>query len=192
MLHGYGSDHNDLFSFAKELPNTYHIIALKAPIEMQPYGNAWYSIYFNNNDKFSDTQQAIKARELVVNCIDTIIEKYDVNPNEISLLGFSQGTILSYAVGLSYPKKIKNIIGFSGYINEELLIDNYTENDFSSLSIYSSHGSVDQVIPVELARKIKPFMVNLDIDIEYSEFPIGHGVSPQNFYESKEWLLKHA
>ena len=60
MLHGYGSDENDLFSFASELPETYAIIALKAPIPMQPFGNAWYQIYFDANDgKFSDDKQAI-------------------------------------------------------------------------------------------------------------------------------------
>ena len=46
LLHGYGSDHNDLFSFATYLPKTHHIIALKAPLAIPGQGNAWYSIYF--------------------------------------------------------------------------------------------------------------------------------------------------
>ena len=44
LLHGYGSDENDLFSFAAELPNNYFVISARAPIPMQPYGNAWYAI----------------------------------------------------------------------------------------------------------------------------------------------------
>ena len=65
MLHGFGSDENDLFSFASELNPAYAIVSLKAPIPMQPYGNAWYNIYFdNNNGKFSDDEQAISFERI--------------------------------------------------------------------------------------------------------------------------------
>ncbi|MGO3182030.1 MAG: alpha/beta hydrolase [Aequorivita sp.] len=189
MLHGFGSDENDLFSFASELPEEYAIISLKAPIKMEPYGNAWYNIYFDDSQgKFSDDVQAIASRELVSKCIDEVIEKYKVDGENVTLLGFSQGTILSFAVALSYPEKVKNVIGLSGYINEEILKEGYKDNDFSKLSVYTSHGSVDQVIPVDWARKTKPFLKNLNIDCVYSEYPVGHGVAPQNFHELKNWL----
>ncbi len=189
MLHGFGSDENDLFSFSSELPDEYMIISLKAPIPMQPYGNAWYHIYFDHpNGKFSDDDQAIESRELIMKCIDEIIDKYKADKENITLLGFSQGTILSYAVALSYPQKVKNVIGLSGYINRDIIKEGYEKNDFSKLNVYSSHGSVDQVIPVDWARKNKPFLESLKIDCSYSEFPVGHGVAPQNFFEFKEWL----
>ena len=192
MLHGYGSDENDLFSFASELPEKYAIFSLKAPLPMQPYGNAWYSIYFDaGSGKFNNTEEAIESRELVVKCIDEIIEKYEVDATNITLLGFSQGTILSFSIAMSYPQKIKNVIGLSGYISEDMFVENYRNNDFSNLSVYTSHGSVDQVIPVDWARKTAPFLKELNIDCTYSEFPVGHGVAPQNFYELKAWLTSH-
>jgi|TARA_R110002110_G_scaffold92763_16_gene242023 phospholipase/carboxylesterase len=192
MLHGFGSDENDLFSFATELPAHYAIISLKAPIPMQPSGNAWYNIYFDSAEgKFSDTEQAIKSRDLIKDCIDEIIEKYNVKKNDITLLGFSQGTILSLSVALSYPQRIKNVIGLSGYIDKDILINGFEKNDFSNLNIYSSHGSVDQVIPVDWARKTEPFLKNLGVNCTYSEFPVGHGVAPQNFHELKKWLLEN-
>lgn len=193
MLHGYGSDENDLFSFASELPEKYAIISLKAPIKMEPSGNAWYNIYFDNvQGKFSDDEQAIASRELVSKCIDEVVEKYKVDSTNLTLLGFSQGTILCFAVALSYPKKVKNVIGLSGYINEAILKADYSEHDFSNLKVYTSHGSMDQVIPVQWARKTKPFVENLNINCAYSEFPVGHGVAPQNFYELKNWLEKNS
>jgi phospholipase/carboxylesterase len=156
---------------------------------MQPYGNAWYNIYFDDvNGKFSDDEQAIASRDLVANCIDEIVEKYKVDGDSITLLGFSQGTILSFAIALSFPKKISRVIGLSGYINEGILKEGYETNDFNHLKVYSSHGSVDQVIPVAWAQRTKPFLEKLQIPCQYSEFPVGHGVAPQNFYELKEWL----
>lgn len=191
LLHGYGSDENDLFSFAEEMPEELFIISAKAPYPMQPYGNAWYAIHFDNeNGKFSDDIQSIKSRDMIATFIDQVIENYPVDASKINLLGFSQGSILSYAVALTYPEKIDNVIALSGYINKEIFGKDYLKNDLSQLSFYCSHGSADQVIPVDWARRTKPFFENLGVDFTYSEFPVGHGVAPQNFFELKEWLQK--
>ena len=108
MLHGYGSDENDLFSFADELPDELFVISVKAPYTMQPYGNAWYAIHWDNQDgKFSDDEQAKESREKIVDFIDEAVEAYHLDAKNVTLLGFSQGSILSYAVALSYPEKVK-------------------------------------------------------------------------------------
>ena len=106
-------------------------------------------------------------------------------------MGFSQGTILSYAVALNYPEKVKNIIALSGYINEDILPETIKESDVAHLNFFCSHGSVDQVIPVDWARKAPIFLDALHINNVYSEYPVGHGVAPQNFYDLKAWLEKH-
>ncbi|WP_034058234.1 alpha/beta hydrolase [Lacinutrix jangbogonensis] len=190
LLHGYGSDENDLFSFASELPEELFIISVRAPYGMQPYGNAWYAINFDaEKGKWSDNEEAIKSRDLIATFIDEALANYSVNKDNVSLLGFSQGTILSYAVALSYPEKINNVIALSGYINEDLF-KTQPENNYKHLNFYCSHGSVDQVIPVDWARKTPEFLSKLNIKHHYSEFPVGHGVAPQNFYELKNWLIK--
>jgi phospholipase/carboxylesterase len=189
MLHGYGSDENDLFSFASELPEEFFIISAKAPHSMFPYGNAWYAINFNaEKGKWSDNEQAIESRDRIAKFIDEAIENYPVNKDNITLLGFSQGAILSYSLALTYPEKVKNIIALSGYINTDIVPENINKKSLSHLSFYCSHGSVDQVIPVEWARKSPEILESLGINYKYSEFPVGHGVAPQNFYEFRSWL----
>ncbi|WP_299685329.1 alpha/beta fold hydrolase [uncultured Dokdonia sp.] len=190
LLHGYGSDENDLFSFASELPEHYFIISARAPIPMQPYGNAWYAISIDHDGvKTSDNEAAIVSRDLITKFITEAVKEYDLDPYNVTLLGFSQGTILSYAVALSYPEKVKNVIGLSGYINEEI-INLQSIASYAHLNIYNSHGTVDQVIPIDAARKTPNYLINLGIESTLSEFPVGHGVHPTNFYEFKEWLLK--
>lgn len=193
MLHGYGSNEEDLFAFAEELPDEFFIISVRAPYPLPPYGNAWYAIHWqgSNDGKFSDDNQAVVSREKIVQFLEEVKESYPVDPNNVTLVGFSQGCILSFAVALSYPEKIKNVIGLSGYINKEIIKEGYQKRDFSKLSIYNSHGTADQVIPVAWARKTKPFLDSLKIENTYSEFPVGHGVAPQNFRELKEWLIHH-
>ncbi|SFJ62808.1 alpha/beta hydrolase [Olleya namhaensis] len=188
LFHGYGSDENDLFSFATELSEELFIISVRAPYPMQPYGNAWYAINFDaDKGKWSDNEQAIKSRDLIATFIDQAIANYPVNKDSVSLLGFSQGCILSYAVALTYPEKINNIIALSGYVNEDLF-DVKDQSAYKHLNFYCSHGSVDQVIPVDWARQAPKFLDALNIKNQFSEFPVGHGVAPQNFYEFKNWL----
>lgn len=189
LCHGYGSDENDLFSFAQELPEELFIISVRAPYPMQPYGNAWYAINFDaEQNKWNDNVQAVKSRDAIAAFIDEACEAYPVNKDNVSLLGFSQGSILSYAVALTYPEKLKNIIALSGYISEDIFPDELKPETYTNLDFYCSHGSVDQVIPVDWARKIPEFLSKLNIKHVYNEFPVGHGVAPQNFYEFKTWL----
>ena len=191
LIHGYGSNEDDLFSFANELPDNYYVISVRAPYSLQYGSYAWYSINFDaDENKFSDNDEARTSRDLIAHFIDEVVTNYPIDANNISLLGFSQGAILSYAVALSYPEKVQRVVAMSGYLNGDLLKEDYLKNNFSNLKIFASHGTVDQVIPVDWARKAKPKLDNLGILNTFNEYPIGHGISPQNFYDLKQWLEK--
>lgn len=190
LLHGYGSNEADLFSFAEELPENYYIISARAPYDMQYGSYAWYAINFDaDQNKFSDNEQAKTSRDLIAKFIDELLQAYPVDANNVSLIGFSQGSILSYAVALSYPEKVQKVVAMSGYLNLDIVTEDYLKNTFNNLKIFASHGTVDQVIPVEWARKTPAILENLGIAVTYKEYPVGHGVAPQNFYDFKNWLL---
>lgn len=189
LLHGYGSNEEDLFSFATELPDEYYVISVRAPYDLQPYGHAWYAIHFDAaENKFSDDAQAIASRELILSFIDDLAAKYPIDTKQITLIGFSQGAILSYAIALSYPEKISRVVALSGYLNEKIIKDGLQTKNLSNLKIFISHGTVDQVIPIEWARKAQPFFEKLGLDSTYKEYPIGHGVAPQTFHDFTNWL----
>ena len=190
LLHGYGSNEQDLFSFAKELPEELLIISARAPLSMGFGSYAWYTIHFDASDasKFSDIPEAIKARDTIANFIDEILAHYKVDITNVFLLGFSQGTILSYAVALNYPEKVQHVIALSGYINPELIPNYLDKENYRNLDFYISHGTVDQVLPIEWAQKAPPFLDSLTIPNKYEEFPVGHGIAPQNFQNFTNWI----
>ena len=192
LLHGYGSNEEDLFSFARELPDTYFVVSARAPYDMQYGSYAWYAIDFDaDENKFSNIEQAKISRDAVAEFIDELKNTYPIDAENVTLIGFSQGTILSYAIALSYPEKVQKVVAMSGYLNQEMCTDDYLKNNLSQLKIFSSHGTVDQVVPVEWGRKAKPFLDNLGVATVYKEYAnIGHGVCPQNFHDFKEWLTK--
>ena len=192
LLHGYGSNEEDLFSFASELPEDYYVISAQAPYALQPYGYAWYAINFDADmNKFSDEKQAVQSRELIVKFIDELVKTYPIDVDNITLVGFSQGSILSSAVALSYPEKVKRVVALSGYLNADILAEGFEKNDFNKLQFFVSHGTVDQVIPVEWARKTPEFLNHLGVKNVYFEYPVGHGVAPKNFFDFKDWLLNN-
>lgn len=189
LLHGYGSNEEDLFSFAPELPDDSYVISVRAPYDLQPYGHAWYAIHFDaDENKFSDNVQAKQSVEIIASFIDEIVKQYPIDAKNVTLIGFSQGAILSYATALTYAEKISKVVALSGYFNQEILPEVIDTKAISHLKFFVSHGSVDQVIPVDWARKAKPALENLGLEVEYQEYPIGHGVSPKNFFDFKNWL----
>lgn len=194
LLHGYGSNEEDLFSFASELPEEYYVISARAPYDMMYGSYAWYAINFDADEKkFSDIEQAKTSRDLIIQFVDELVDNYPIDADKVTLIGFSQGCILSYAVALSYPQKIHRVVAMSGYFNEEIAITDYPknfQNTPTDLQIFASHGNVDQVVPVEWARKAKPVLDQLGIPNVYKEYPVGHGVAPQNFYDFRNWLIE--
>lgn len=190
LLHGYGSNEADLFSFANELPKEYLIVSAQAPHSMGFGQYAWYAIHFDATDgKFSDIPQAKEARDTIANFIDELKSEQHFDSENVTLLGFSQGAILSYSIAFNYPEKINRVIALSGYINEELQPENINLLAVNKIPFFVSHGTQDQVLPITLAQKSVAYLKANNLDVSYHEYPIGHGVSPQNFADFKNWLL---
>ena len=189
MLHGYGSNESDLFSFAEHLPDNYLIISPRAPLTLGYGSYAWYTINFDaKNGNYSNISEALEAINKILNFVDELKTSFSFNTASITLLGFSQGSILSYSLALSHPITFNNIVALSGYIKHEL----YKINDKKSLKkldIFMSHGIQDQVIPLLWAEKSVQFLSDLNIKHQFKTYPTGHNVTPQNFYDFNQWLL---
>lgn len=189
MLHGYGSNEQDLFSFAQELPPELLILSVRAPLSMGFGGYAWYSINFEaDRDNFSNLQEANRALEEIDRFVEGVMNKYEINRNNVFLMGFSQGTILSLAYALNHPGKVQHVLALSGYVNQKLLKTPLEIESYKHLDVFASHGTVDQVIPVDWARRTPDFLQSLKIEHQYKEYPVGHGVAPQNFFDMLSWI----
>lgn len=192
MFHGFGSNEADLFSFADQLPDNLLIISARAPFSLAYGGFAWYNIFIDaQNRKISDNQQAMESLEKISEFIDYLIDKYNIDQQNLNLLGFSQGAILSYALALTYPEKIKNIVALSGYINDDIMPIQEKIEHYEHLNFFASHGKFDDVIPVELARKIPDYLSQRNIKHLYKEYPMGHEVSYDCLTDMTEWIKQN-
>ncbi|MAS30092.1 MAG: phospholipase [Flavobacteriaceae bacterium] len=187
LLHGYGSDENDLFSFAEYLPKKYTIISLRAPFETPMGGYCWFSINFNNsNEKWSDHKQAYQSILNLESQIDFFIQKYNLEPDQIDLLGFSQGAVLSWTLLLDFSIKINRAVCLSGYIDKSLLKEDiYSYRDIIA---YSSHGTNDPVIPFDWAKTSIESLKENNPNVVFNSFQDAHNVSQENFQSILNWL----
>lgn len=192
MLHGYGSNEADLFSFAGYLPEDWVIISARAPYSLSFGGYAWYDLFIDaQGNKISDNLQAQDSLKKLSQFIDYLKEKYQIDAANFNLMGFSQGAILSYALALNYPDKIKNVIALSGYINEDVMPLQEKIENYRHLNFFVSHGIYDEVISVKEARKIPPYLQARKIQHIYNEYNMGHEVNDECMEDMLSWTKQN-
>ena len=186
MLHGYGSNEEDLFSLVNYFPKNYIIISFRAPINLPMGGYAWSNINTPLTDQYTILQEAKHSLELIQQSINLLINHYSINNKDISLIGFSQGCILSWALAINNPKLIRRAAALSGYIVPELL--NLPIKNVNNLLVFNSHGISDEIIPVEKARIIIDQIKQNNPNIIYKEYDQGHGINNDNLNDLLEWV----
>jgi len=187
LIHGYGSYEGDLFSFAQYLPKNYHIIALRGPIVLAEGSYAWYTITFDEDmNKWSNDEEGIQSRNLIISNIEHHLKRLNSSKKNVDLLGFSQGAILSWSLGMSYPKSINRIMALSGFYNPKL--DQESSESKADLKCFSSHGIIDPVIPVAHTRIGINNLREKGVSVAYKEYDAPHTISPDNFRDLLQWL----
>ncbi len=188
LLHGVGSNEDDLFSFANQLPDQFLVVSARAPFTITEGSYKWYEINFSNGKPTINKEEAEKSRILLNQYIEQLKTEYAIKGNNVYLCGFSQGAIMSFSIGLTNPKSIKGIIALSGRMLDEInpLIAKSTEFlDFQALVI---HGTQDDVLPIQNARNSQLKLNQLGIKFDYHELPMGHTVSTETLQLINEWL----
>ena len=186
MLHGYGSNEEDLFSLSDYFPKNYIIISFRAPIILPMVGYAWSNINTPLSNEYTILKEAKHSLKLLEKSIKTLINHYNINKKDISLIGFSQGCILSWALAINNPELIRRAVTLSGYIVPELL--NIPTKNVNNLLAYNSHGISDEIIPIEKARRSINLIKQNNPNVIYKEYDQGHGINNDNLNDLLEWI----
>ena len=191
LLHGYGSNEEDLFSFVPTLPKEWLIVSFRAPLNTPYEGFSWYDIDLMNEENRIDLPQAKKSMEAILESIMQISNRYGLTDNETHLAGFSQGGILSYALALHHPELFSKIACMSCY-PEEKLLDHIVKDKkkLEGLRFFVSHGIDDAVIPLDWAKKGAELLYDLSCYFSFREYMSGHGVNQKNYMDLMDFFQK--
>ena len=191
MLHGYGSNEEDLFSFVPTLPEDWLVVSFRAPKVSNYGGYAWFDIDFNNPENFVDEQEANDAVTMVLQNILKVSNHYGLTNNATHLCGFSQGGMIVYTLALQHPELFSKIAILSSY-PEEKMLKNITKDKkkLEPLRFFISHGTDDAVVPLDWARKAADILYDLNAYFSFREYMSGHGVNQKNYMDLMEFFKK--
>lgn len=190
LLHGVGSNAQDMFALANQFPENYLVISAQAPIELGHESYAWYHLNIENGKLIYSYEEAEKSRKILLQFIQEIKQKYQLNSEDIYLVGFSQGAIMSYNIGLTEPTSIKGIAVMSGRLMQELKEQITLKDKLKNLRIFVSHGTEDNTLAVLFAREAVAYLRALDLSPDYHEYPDGHTIDAAMMRDLLIWLAK--
>ena len=185
MMHGIGSNEQDMLSLVNGLEEQFFIFSLRGPLT-QPPGYAYFTIQGFGKPHRGVFDQAISD---ITGFIDYASEHYPLDVSQLYLLGFSQGAILSMSLGLTLGDRIKGIIALSGYLPEFVKVE-YDVKVVSQVSLFISHGEMDQVLPLEWGVANNAYFQGLGANVTFKTYQEGHTVSLQNHDDFRNWLLE--
>jgi phospholipase/carboxylesterase len=198
-LHGLGADGHDFEPIVPELrldPGLNirfvfpHAPMMPVTINQGFVMRAWYDIRTADIGAEPDEKGIRASAELVADMVDAQIED-GIKPERIVLAGFSQGGAIVLHAGLRYPAKLAGIMALSTYLPLAESLANEKSEDNADTSIFMAHGSIDPVIPVDLAYKSLKRLEQQKYKVEWHEYDgMPHSVSEQEIYHVAEWLEK--
>ncbi len=189
MLHGIGSDGDDLIGlapyFQKVLPEAF-FISPQAPFafDMAPVGYQWFSL---QDDSLSARLAGAQTAAPILDAfIDQQLAATGLTDDKLVLIGFSQGTMMALHVGLRRANPMAGILGYSGMlIAPELL----AESIKSRPPVYLVHGDADEVMPVQALPEAVAGLETVGVDVESYSCPgLGHGLDDDGVSHGMEFI----
>jgi len=187
LLHGVGSNENDLFGLSPYLDKRFLVISARGPVTVMPGGYGWYHVDFLPGRMEINAAEEAESRQTLIGFIDEAVTAYGADPQQVYLMGFSQGAIMSYGIMLTAPSKIAGVIAMSGRLLDEARPTQKPQG-LEGFLIIVAHGEYDNVIPIRYAREAKEYLQTLPVAMTYHEYPMAHEVSEQSLRDIVAWL----
>ena len=188
LLHGVGSNEQDLFSLANHLPDKYLIISARSPITQAPGHYAWYQVNFATGKPVFDLQQEESSRKMIIDFIAQLKKEYAFDEHQVYLCGFSQGAIMSYSVALTRPDLVHGIAIMSGRLLEEIKPFVAEKQQLQGLKVFISHGTYDNTLGVQYAQQGEAYLKSLGLVPQMKMYADGHTINKDMLNDLVSWL----
>jgi len=188
LHHGRGADEHDLLGLADVLDpdRRLHVVTPRAPLTLPGWpGHHWYvvpRVGFPDPDTFRGSLAQLAALH------DELWKRTGLGPARTVLGGFSQGTVMSYALGLPGDRPAPaGLLAFSGFVPT---VEGW-EPDLAGrlgLRAFVAHGRQDPVIGVGFGREAAELLRGGGLAVEYRESDAAHHIDPVDLQAARTWL----
>ncbi|MEM6811452.1 MAG: phospholipase [Pseudomonadota bacterium] len=188
LLHGYGDSGNGLIALGQywreALPDTaFHAPHAPQICEINPMGGyQWFSLSEYTPEKL--LEGTIAAHPILNEYLDNLLEKYGISADQMVLVGFSQGTMMSLYTGPRFKDKIAGILGYSG-----ALVGAEDLDKAHKLPIHLIHGEDDSVVPVESYHQAVDILGQNSFNISgYTQSGLEHSIDEEGLQSGLEFI----
>ena len=170
LCHGYGGDGQDISNLAinwqRFLPETIFLCPNAPEIcAVNPRGYQWFDLSSDKEELILEKSLAAEAK--LNTFLDQVLNNFQLETNNLALVGFSQGCMMSIQIALKKKKQISCLIGYSGkVINQKHLSDNI----YSKPKIFLMHGANDTLVPPTYLLEAKEYLVKHGLKIKIKLF----------------------
>jgi phospholipase/carboxylesterase len=186
LLHGRGADEHDLFPLLDLLDPERRLLGVTArgPLSLPPGGAHWYAV---REIGYPDPATFLPTFEAISEWLDALGAETGLAPERTVLGGFSQGAVMSYALGLALTRpRPAAIVALSGFIPAVDGFELDLERPLPPVAI--GHGTLDPVIEVDWGRRAKEILEAAGAQVLYREYPLSHAVDPRFLVELTPWI----
>jgi phospholipase/carboxylesterase len=196
FLHGYGADGNDLIELGRVwqaiLPDTAFVSPhAPEPCGQAPVGRQWFALTFRDpNERWVGVNKAAPVLDAF---LDKELARHNLPPSALTLVGFSQGTMMALHVGLRRASAPAAIVGYSGM----LVMDENTTAESAAAEIRSRppvllvHGDRDELIPVQALFHASQTLAALGVPTEWHiSGGVGHGIDQEGLRHGGEFIAR--
>lgn len=189
LLHGVGADGNDLIGlapfFQQVLPEAaFFSPNAPEPYDMAPFGHQWFSI--RDFGPAARLKGVAAAAPILNHYIDHLLAIFGLAEENMALIGFSQGTMMSLYVGLRRARPLAGIVGYSGMlVGPDLLASEIR----SRPPVLLVHGDADGILPVESLPQAEKALKANNVPVEAHVRPgLAHGIDEEGIRLGQEFL----
>ncbi|MDX1924152.1 MAG: dienelactone hydrolase family protein [Rickettsiaceae bacterium] len=189
LFHGLASNGEDLLGlvpfFHKGLPDV-HFYSPNGveEFDMGPYGYQWFSL----RDREYETvkQNVYKSEQKIISLIEKKLLELDLGYEDLTLIGFSQGAMLSLYLAHKLDKKIQSVVAFSGAFYPPEIVSN------KSTPICLIHGMQDEVVSFDSLSQAENILREIGTQVEVHGLDnLGHSIDLRGIEIAQNFIIKH-
>ncbi|HET7807113.1 MAG TPA: hypothetical protein VFK71_01370 [Gaiellaceae bacterium] len=186
LFHGRGADEHDLYPLLDLLDPRRRLLGVtpRGPLSLPPGGAHWYAV---REIGYPDPSTFLPTFEAVGAWLDGLWETTGLGAERTVLGGFSQGAVMSYALGLGRGRaRPAALVAMSGFVPTVPGFELDLESPLPRVAI--GHGTFDDVISVEWGRRARIELEAAGAEPLYREYPLPHAVDPRFLAELEPWI----
>lgn len=182
LLHGMGSDEEDIFSLFESLKDRFILIAIRGPLQ-RGNGYTYYDLLrlgYPDIDSFESILSALKQKTQLAQ------STYPIDPERQFFAGFSQGAILSMSMAIRYGSAFKGIAALHGYVPQHVSAEKIA--DLEAVHVLITHGETDELFSAAIGKANETFFKDCSPLVSFKSYPHGHWVSEAEQTDVLAWF----